>query len=104
MLEKLQEIPFRSVLLSIKFLTQISVDLLHSPSAIEEFPNPCRDGVFEAIDPSDLRPRLFDGNEKDYPLDHSPGKQWILFESLVDEVLQLFILDSPDVGPIARLA
>ena len=95
MLEKLHKIPFCLLRLRIKFLTQNSVELLHSPSAIEEFPNPCRDGVFEAIDPSDLRPRLFDGHKKDYPLDHSPGKQWILSKAMVADFFQLFILDFP---------
>ncbi len=40
MLEKLQKIPFRLLRLCIKFFAENSVDLLKSPSAIDEFPNP----------------------------------------------------------------
>ncbi len=104
MLEELQKISFRPLWLYIKFLAQSLVDLLISPLAIDEFPNPYGNRVLQSIEVSDLRSRLLDGHKKDHPLDHSPGKQWILFESLVDELFQLLILDFPDVGPTARLA
>ena len=91
MLEKLHKIPLCPLRFRIKFLTQNSVDLLNGPSAIQEFPNPWGDRVLQSIEPSDLRPRLLDGYKQNHPLDHSPGKQWILFKALVDKVSQLLL-------------
>ena len=104
MLDKLQKIPFCPLLLCIKFLAQNLVDLLNSPSAVEEFPYSGRDRVLQAIELSDLRPRLLDGHKQDHTFDHSPGKQRILFKALLNEVFQLVILPDPDVRPNARLA
>ncbi len=102
--EKLHKIPFCLLRLRIKFLTQNSVDLLNGPSAIEEFPNPCRDRIHQSIEPSDLRSGLLDGHKQHHPLDHSPGKQWILSKATVDELFQLLILVFPAAQPTARLA
>jgi len=102
--EKLHKIPLCPLRFRIKFLTQSLVDLLNGPSAIEEFPNPCGDRVLQSIEPSDLRPRLLDGYKQNHPLDHSPGKQWILSKATVDELFQLLILAFPAAQPTAPLA
>jgi len=104
MCEELQKIPFCLALLRIKFFTQNSVDLLISPSVIDEFPNPCRDRILQSIEPADFRPGLFDGHNQDHPVDQSPGNQRIFFETSVDKVLQLVILVYPALRPVARLA
>ena len=104
MFEELQKIPFCLLRLRIKFLAQSSVDLLNSPLAIDEFPNPGRDRVLQAIEPSDLRPRLLDGHKQHHPLDHSPGKQGVLFQAMLDEFFQVFSFVFTDARPTARLA
>ncbi len=104
MLEKLQKVPFCLLRLRIKFLAQSLVDLSNSPSAIEEFPNPWRDRVLQSVEPSNFRSGLLDGHKQNHPLDHSPGKQWILFKAMVDEFFQVLSLFFPALEPIARLA
>ncbi len=82
--EKVHKIPFYPLHLRIEFLTQNLVDLLNGPFPIHQFPNPCRDRVLQSIEPSNFRPGLFDGYKENYPIDHPPGEQRILFKALVD--------------------